>query len=194
MSANMEQSFGIGPVLGRSAALARNWWALVLRGVFAIIFGVVALFWTNIAIASLLLVFAIYMLADGVFGVIAAVRAASNHGRWGPLLIEGLVDILVGLIALFMPIATVLAFILLAAAWALVSGGAMLWAAFGLHPTHGRWLLVLGGVISILWGVLLFLFPAASTYVLTWWFGAYALLFGIALIVAGFHLRRMRNA
>jgi uncharacterized membrane protein HdeD (DUF308 family) len=185
---------GPGIMLGRSAALARNWWALEWRGLFAILFGIIALAWPGVTIGSLVLVFGVYMLVDGAFALVGAIRAATHHGRWAGLILEGLIDLLVGLIALAMPVATVLAFVWLAAAWAVVSGFALLWAGFGLHPTHGRWLLILGAVISIVWGVLLFLLPAAGAVVLTWWLGAYALLFGIALIIAGLRLRRMHRA
>ena len=178
-------------VLGRSAALARHWWVIVLRGVFAILFALVAFALPAVAISTLVLVFGIYMLVDGVFDLFAAVRAATTHGRWGSLILEGVIDIIVGLIALTMPIVTVIAFVYLAGAWAIVSGGALLWAAFGLHPTHGRWLMVLGAVISIAWGVLLFVDSLLGAVVLTWWLGAYALMFGIALIATGLRLRKM---
>ncbi|MBV8574495.1 MAG: DUF308 domain-containing protein, partial [Acetobacteraceae bacterium] len=86
-----------------SAALARNWWAVVLRGVFAIIFGLIALALPGLTIASLVLLFAVYMLVDGVFAIISAVRAAAHHERWGFLILEGVLDILAGLAALLVP-------------------------------------------------------------------------------------------
>jgi uncharacterized membrane protein HdeD (DUF308 family) len=172
-----------------SAALARNWWAVVLRGVFAIIFGLIALALPGLTIASLVLLFAVYMLVDGVFAIISAVRAAAHHERWGFLILEGVLDILAGLAALLLPAVTVLFFVILLAVWAIISGISMTLAGFRLHGSHGRWLLVLSGLVSVIWGVLLFLWPIAGAVVLTWWLGAYALVFGVMLIVLGFRLR-----
>lgn len=179
--------------LGRAVALARNWWALGLRGVFAILLGIVALAWPGITLGSLVLVFAVYMLVDGVFALVAGLRAASQHGNWAGMVLEGVIDLVVGAIALMAPLLTLLAFVWLAGGWAVVSGAAMIWAAFRLHPAHGRWLLLLGGAVSVIWGLLLFVAPVAGAVVMTWWLGAYALLFGITMLVAAFRLRRLHT-
>ena len=175
------------------ALLAQNWWAVALRGVFAILFGLVALFLTGPTILSLVLFFSAYMLVDGVFGIIAAVRAARQGERWGLLVLEGILNIAVGVIALFMPGLTVIAFVLLLAAWSLVSGGLMVGAAFRLSKDHGRWWLAIAGVVSIVFGVLLAIAPVIGAVVLTWWLGAYALAFGIALLVLAFQLRARKD-
>jgi uncharacterized membrane protein HdeD (DUF308 family) len=172
-----------------STALARNWWAVALRGLFGIIFGVVALALPGLTIASLVLLFAVYMLADGVFAIVSAVRAAARHERWGLLVLEGVIDILAGLAALLVPAITVVFFVTLLGVWSIVSGAAMTVAGFRLHGPHGRWLLMLSGLISVVWGVLLFVWPIAGAVVLTWWLGAYALAFGVVLLVLGFRLR-----
>ena len=86
-----------------SQLLAQNWWALALRGVFAIIFALIAFFSPGATLLSLVWVFAAYMLVDGVFGIVAAVRAASNNQRWGLLILEGILNILVGIVAFMMP-------------------------------------------------------------------------------------------
>src|SRR5829696_1253119 len=96
-----------------SSLLAQNWWAVALRGVFAVIFALIALFWPGATILSLVLFFSAYMLVDGVFGIVAAVKAASNHQRWGLLVLEGIANILVGVIAFVWPGLTVLFFITL---------------------------------------------------------------------------------
>jgi uncharacterized membrane protein HdeD (DUF308 family) len=175
------------------ALLAQNWWAMALRGVFAILFGLVALFVTGPTILSLVLFFSAYMLVDGVFGIVAAVRAARQGERWGLLVLEGLANIAVGAIAFLMPGLTVIAFVLLLAAWSLVSGGLMLAAAFRLSKEHGRWWLALAGVVSIVFGVSLVIAPVIGAVVLTWWLGAYALAFGIALLVLAFRLRARKD-
>lgn len=176
-----------------TASLARNWWAVVLRGLAAIAFGVIALFLPGVTLASLVLVFAGYMLADGVLTLISAVRAARREERWGLLVLEGLADLATGAIALIMPKAALFAFIILAAAWAVVSGVLMLSSGFRLRAERGRIWQILGGFASIAWGVLLMLFPATGLIVMTWWLGAYALIFGATLLALGVSLRVTRN-
>jgi uncharacterized membrane protein HdeD (DUF308 family) len=173
-----------------SAALARNWWLIALRGVLAILFGVVAILLPGPTLAALVLLFAAYMVVDGVLAIIAAVRAARRRERWGWLIFEGVVDLAAAAIAFLFPIATIFAFVLLLGAWAIVSG-AMLWAAaFRLNLAHGRWLMAFGGIVSVIWGFLLILWPAIGALALTLWIGAYALIFGVALLVLAFRLRR----
>lgn len=171
------------------ALLAQNWWAVALRGIFAILFGLIALIVPGATILSLVLFFSAYMLVDGVFGIVAAVRAARQGERWGLLVLEGILNIAVGVIAFFMPGLTVIAFVLLLAAWSLISGGLMLGASFRLSKDHGRWWLALAGIVSIVFGILLAIGPVIGAVVLTWWLGAYALVFGIALLVLAFRLR-----
>ena len=105
------------------------------------------------------------------------------------LLLEGLVDIIVGVAAVLVPAAAVWAFVLLLAVWALVTGGLMIAAAFRLHLHYGRWWLVLGGVVSILFGIALILEPGMSALVLTWWIGSYTFAFGVLLLILAFQLR-----
>ena len=182
------------PMDARSATLARNWWAVALRGVFAILFGLAAFLLPLATIGSLVLLFAIYMLADGVFAIVAGVRAATHHERWALLILEGIVGLIAGAIALAAPGLTLLFLITLLGIWAVVSGVFMLAAAFRLHAAHGRWILVLSGLVSVLWGVLLYFSPVAGALVLTWWLGGYALAFGVLLLVAAFRLRARHTA
>ena len=175
------------------ALLAQNWWAVALRGVFAILFGLVALFLTGPTLLSLVLFFSAYMLVDGIFGIVAAVRAARRGERWGLLILEGVLNIAVGVIAFLMPGLTVIAFVLLMAAWSLVSGGLMLAAAYQLSRTHGRWWMALAGIVSIILGILLAIAPVIGAVVFTWWLGAYALVFGVALLVLAFQLRSHKD-
>ncbi len=177
-----------------SAALARNWWLVALRGVIAVLFGAIAFIAPGAFVLSLVLFFAAYMLVDGVVAVVGAVRAAQRHERWGFLLVEGLVDIVVGVAAVLVPAAAVWAFVLLLAAWALVTGGLMIAAAFRLHLHYGRWWLVLGGVVSILFGLALLINPGMSALVLTWWIGSYTFAFGILLLILAFKLRAQHGA
>jgi uncharacterized membrane protein HdeD (DUF308 family) len=177
-----------------NAILAQHWWTIVLRGVIAVLFGIIALAAPGAVLLSLALLFGIYLVADGAIGLVGTVRAVSAHGHWGALLAEAVLNILMGLVALFIPAAAVLAFVLLMAVWALISGGLMLWAAIRLHVSHGRWWLALGGVVSIVWGLLLAAAPLVGAVVLAWWLGIYAIFFGIALLACGWRLRGQRTA
>jgi uncharacterized membrane protein HdeD (DUF308 family) len=171
------------------AVLAQNWWAIAIRGVLGILFGLVALFLPGATMLSLVLLFGAYAFVDGVFGIISAVRAARQRERWALLVLEGIVDIATAAIAFLWPGISVVAFVLLVAIWAILTGALMLAAAFRLETDDGRWWLVLGGVVSLLYGALLIVAPMIGALVLTWWLGAYALVFGVALLVLAFRLR-----
>jgi uncharacterized membrane protein HdeD (DUF308 family) len=175
-----------------SSALARNWWALAVRGVFGILFGVVALAAPVAVLLSLALLFAVYLLADGAFAIVAAVRAAQGHARWGLLLAEGVVNLAMGALAFVFPGGAVLAFVLVTAAWALMTGALMLAAALALHPAHGRLLLAIGGIVSLLWGAALVVAPFVGALVLTWWLGGYAIVFGVVMLALAVRLRARR--
>ncbi|HEY1944820.1 MAG TPA: HdeD family acid-resistance protein [Roseiarcus sp.] len=180
--------------LQMSDALARNWWAIALRGALAIIFGIVTFVLPGATMLSLVFVFAAYALLDGIFAITAAVRSAQRHERWGLLILEGVVDLIAAAVAVVWPGLTILTFVLVIAAWALVTGALMMVAAFRLQLDHGRWWLVLGGLVSILYGVLLIIAPLIGALVLTWWLGGYALVFGVLLLVLAFRLRARHEA
>lgn len=169
--------------------LARNWWAFAIRGLLALVFGLIAILAPGVTMLSLVLLFAAYAIADGVFAIVSAVRAARAHERWGLLVLEGVADMLAALVALMWPGLTVLVFVTLLGVWALVSGGFLLAASFKVEHDHGRWWMLLGALASIVYGGALLLAPLIGALVLTWWLGAYALVFGIAMIVLAFHLR-----
>ena len=185
---------GIARLDAMSASLARNWWLVALRGVVSIAFGAIALLAPAAFVLSLVLFFAAYMLADGVFTIVGAIRAAQRHERWGFLLFEGLIDIVVGAAAFLVPAAAVWAFVLLLAAWAFVTGALMIAAAFRLHLHYGRWWLLLGGAVSLLFGLALVIEPGMSALVLTWWIGGYAVAFGVLLVILGLRLRSRHAA
>jgi uncharacterized membrane protein HdeD (DUF308 family) len=171
------------------SVLVRNWWAFVLRGVLAVLFGILALLVPGATMLSLVFLFAAYALVDGIFATTGAVMAAQAHERWGLLILEGVVDIAAAAAALLWPGLTVVVFVLLVAAWALMTGGLLLAASFKVDADHGRWWMALGGMVSILYGMALVIAPLIGALVLTWWIGAYALFFGIAMLVLAFRLR-----
>jgi uncharacterized membrane protein HdeD (DUF308 family) len=164
-----------------------------MRGVLGIVLGCIALIFPGPTMLSLVIVFSAYMLVDGVAGIISAVRAMRRRDRWGLLVFEGLLNIATGIIAFLWPGITVLAFVLLVAAWAIVSGALMTAAGFRLNVDHGRWWLVLGGLLSLVYGALLIATPLIGAIVLTWWLGAYALAFGVALVIFSFKLRSRQH-
>lgn len=172
--------------------LPGHWWAFALRGAIAILFGLAAFAMPGLTFAVLLGLFAAYMAIDGVVAIVAAGRAIREHSSYWPLLFEGIADLAAAVIAFAWPAATLVALVYLLAAWAIVSGVLFMVGAARLHRVlHGRWLLILGGALSTIWGVLLALWPIAGLVVLTWWIGAYALAFGVLMLVSAVRLRRM---
>jgi len=170
--------------------LARNWWAVALRGVFAILLGLIAFATPGVFLASLVLVFGAYALVDGVFAIVAGLRAAQRHERWWPLALEGVVDIIAGIVVFLLPGAALIAFLYLVSAWSIVTGLFRIAAAVRLRKQiEGEWLLIVNGALSVLFGVVIALFPAVGLITVVWVIGAYAILFGIILMALGFRLR-----
>jgi uncharacterized membrane protein HdeD (DUF308 family) len=170
--------------------LAENWWALVIRGAAGVLFGIAALVWPPGAVTALVLLFGAYALVDGIFNLIAAFRAPREGKRWGWLAFSGVTGVATGLIAFFFPGITAVALVLLVAAWSLVTGIAEIVVAVRLRrEIEHEWLLGLSGLLSVAFGVLLFLMPAVGAIALAIWIGAYALVFGGLLIALGIRLR-----
>jgi uncharacterized membrane protein HdeD (DUF308 family) len=176
------------------AMLARNWWALALRGLAAIVFGVMVFVWPEISLLVLVLWFGAYALVDGILAIVAAVRASGRQQRWGAILLEGIIGIVAGLVTLFWPGITALALVYVIAAWSILTGIFEIAAAIRLRrEITGEWLLGLGGVASLLFGVLLMLYPGVGALALLWLIGAYALAFGVVLLLLAFRLRRWHH-
>ena len=171
------------------SVLAQNWWAIGIRGVLGILFGLIALFLPGATMLSLVIVFAAYAFVDGVFGIVSAIRTARQHERWWLLVLEALISIAAAAVAVLWPGITVVAFVFVVAFWAIFTGILELAAAFRLRFIDGRSWLIFGGIVSVLYGALLIIAPMAGAVVLTWWLGAYALIFGVALVVLAFRLR-----
>jgi uncharacterized membrane protein HdeD (DUF308 family) len=157
------------------------------------LFGLICLLTPGVAVGVFVILFAAYMLVDGVFAIIAGIKAARNGERWGLLILEGIVDLAAGLIAVLWPAITLVALIWLIAIWAVVTGALMLSAAFTLNIDHGRWWLALGGIASIIFGILLVIEPLIGAVVLTMWIGAYALVFGVLLLIVAFQLHSRKE-
>lgn len=170
--------------------LAGNWWVLPIRGALAIVFGVLAFALPGITLASLVLLFGAYALVEGAMNLVAAVRGQGD-GSWWVLALEGIVSIAAGLIALAMPGLATVALLYVIAAWAVVTGIFEIAAAIRLRAhIQNEWWLALGGVVSVLFGVLVMVAPGAGALAVVFWAGAYGLAFGITLVALAFRLRR----
>lgn len=170
--------------------LMRSWWMPVSRGVIAIAFGALALLLPGLTLLGLIGLFAAYALLCGGVSLAAALRHRNAHEDWWMPLLLGVAGIGAGIIALVHPGLTLVVLVLLIGANALVSGMLDLAMAIRLRKTlHGEWLLVLNAVAAIVFGVLVFLFPAAGALALIWMIGIYALATGILLLGLGFSLR-----
>jgi uncharacterized membrane protein HdeD (DUF308 family) len=176
-----------------SEVLADTWWAVGLRGILGILFGLICLLTPGVAIEVFVILFSAYMLVDGVFAIVSGIKSARNGERWGLLILEGIVDLAAGVVAFLWPAITLVALIWIIAVWAVVSGVLMLSAAFTLNIDHGRWWLALGGIASVIFGILLVIEPLIGAVVLTLWIGAYALVFGVFLLVVAFHLHSRKE-
>jgi uncharacterized membrane protein HdeD (DUF308 family) len=171
-------------------ALITNLWALVLRGLAGIAFGLLTFAWPGITLLALVLLFGAYALVDGVVSLAGAIRAMERHERWGVLLMEGITGILAAIITMVWPGITMVGLVFLVAAWALVTGALETTAAIRLRRlVPGEWLLLLIGIASMVFGLLLMIVPIAGALVIAIWIGAYALVFGVLLVALGFRLR-----
>lgn len=173
--------------------LSDYWWAIALRGLAAVLFGVLTLIWPGLTLVLLVALFGAYVLVDGVLAVIAGIRSSDNNQRWWMLLLEGLAGIAVGVLAFIFPGDTLTALAWLAGGWALVTGILEIATAIRLRKEiEGEWAMVLMGILSILLAVVLVVFPAAALTAFVWVLAAYAIIFGILLIVLGFRVRGQR--
>jgi len=172
---------------------AKHWWEILLRGIIALIFGVLVLAWPAIALFIFAIAFGAFVFVDGIFTLVAAVNYKAGAGRRTWPFISGIAGIIVGLITLFWPAITEVALILLVTAWALVTGVMELVFAFKANQNAAiRWMFAISGILSLVLGILLLARPIIGALVIVWIIGAYAVLAGILLIILGFRLRSVK--
>jgi uncharacterized membrane protein HdeD (DUF308 family) len=172
------------------AALSRNWWLVVLRGVIAILFGLAAFLWPGATGLVLILLFGGYALVDGIIALITGFSRVKDSPRWWVFLVEGLIGIIAGVVAFLYPGLAGVALLSLIAAWAILTGVFEIVAAIRMRKEiSNEWLLALGGILSILAGIVIIMQPVAGGLAILWIIGSYAILFGVLLIVLGFRLK-----
>lgn len=177
-----------------TSVIANRWWAVMLRGLAAILFGILTFTAPGTTLLAITILFGVYAIVDGALDMAFAWRRAHEGRRWGWLVFEGLIGIGIGIAALAWTEITAMAFLTLIAVWALVTGVAELAAAIRLRRhIRGEWMLAAGGILSIALGVVLLLFPRAGAMVLMSMIGTYAILFGLVLVFLGVRLRAWRG-
>lgn len=175
-------------------SLSRYWWLVMLRGVFAVIFGLLAIFMPAITLAVLILFFGAYVLVDGVSNVIYARSERDQNEHWWLGFLEGLVSIVAGILVFAMPGLTGIVLLYLIAFWAILTGIVEIGSAIQLRKEiDNEVLLGLSGLLSIAFGVLLVVFPAGGAVAVAWIIGFYAISFGVTMIAFGWKLRSSTN-
>jgi uncharacterized membrane protein HdeD (DUF308 family) len=178
----------VAPVLLH--ALAKNWWLLLLRGIAAVIFGVLAFAWPGLTLLTLILLYGAYALTDGVIAIIAAITGNAPAGRWW-LAIVGILGIAVGALTFMLPGMTALILLYTIAGWAVATGVLQIIGAIRLRKEiDNEWLLILSGAISVLFGLSIVAKPGAGAVALVWVIGTYAIIAGVLYIGLAFRLKK----
>jgi uncharacterized membrane protein HdeD (DUF308 family) len=173
--------------------LKRHWWVPVIRGITAIVFGVIAFTHPVMAAATLVLFFGAWVLIDGIFRIVGAIGHHASDPDWGWQLVIGILGIIVGLLTFHAPQITALALVIYIAAWALMIGASEIAIAVKLRrEIKGEWFLILMGLASIIFAVLLLWNPLAGAAAVIWLIAWYAVVLGILAIFFGFRLRSLR--
>ena len=173
--------------------LKRHWWVPVIRGIAAIVFGIIAFTHPVMAIATLVLFFGAWVLIDGIFRIVGAIGHRASDPDWGWHLVIGIIGIIVGLLTFHAPQVTALALVIYIAAWALMIGASEIVMAVKLrHEIKGEWFLILMGLASIVFAVLLLWNPVAGAAAVIWLIAWYAVVLGILSIFFGFRLKALK--
>jgi uncharacterized membrane protein HdeD (DUF308 family) len=170
--------------------LRKYWWTILLRGIIAVLFGIAAFVWPGITIALLIWLFGAYALLDGIISVVIGIAQYGGNERWWGILLQGICGIAVGLMTFLWPQVTGLILLYFIAGWSILTGLFQIVAAIRLRKViSGEWLLGLSGVISMLFGITLFVYPAAGALAVIWMIGIFAILNGLLLIFLSLRLK-----
>ena len=170
--------------------IEKRWWVFALRGLIAVALGIIALVNPGIALLTLIIIFGIYSFVDGLFDVIISISNRKDNEKWWALLIAGIASVVIGVISLSNPSITGIALVYLIAVKALINGVLEIAAAIELrHFIEGEWMMVISGILSILFGIVLFASPNQGALAMLWVIGIFAIVIGIWLIIFAFHLR-----
>ena len=174
--------------------MTQNWWAIALRGLVAILFGIAAFMWPGITLWMLVALFGAYALVDGIFAIIESFRRDVVRERWWALLIEGIVGVAIGVLTFIWPGLTAMGLLFLIAFWAIVTGVFEIITAIRLrHEIRGEWMMALIGILSIALGFLMVAFPLAGALSVVLMIGAFVFAMGVLMIALGFKLRSLRH-
>jgi uncharacterized membrane protein HdeD (DUF308 family) len=175
--------------------LERKWGWVVARGVAGILFGIIALARPTATWFTLIMLFAVFAFFEGIANVISAVVGGrEGEPRWGTLLVEGLLSIAVAVLAVLSPARMSLALVWVIGFWAILAGGFRIVSAIRLRKLiDHEWAMGIAGAASIVLGLILLFRPLAGALALIWWLGAYAIVFGVSMIVVGFELRHAKH-
>jgi uncharacterized membrane protein HdeD (DUF308 family) len=173
--------------------LAHNWWMLLLRGVVAVLFGLLCFSYPDLTLFVMRVMFGVYALVDGILATASAISAGSDTPRWWSTLLEGIVGSVLGLLILIWPGVSVFGLLYLIGVWGISTGILEIMAAIRLrqHFTN-EWLLLLTGAGSVIFGLLILVVPRAGVLAVVWWIGTYAILFGMFYVALALRLRRWR--
>src|SRR5262245_13014753 len=173
-----------------SNILSRYWWMTLLRGVISILFGLVVVTQPRISLVALTLTFGAYALVDGIANIVSALGGRNENENWWVLLLAGLASVGAGILTFFNPGITALALLFYVAAWAIATGLLEIVAAIRLRKEiQGEFWLILGGLLSVAFGVMLMARPGLGALSVLWLIGGYAIAFGIILIALAFRAR-----
>jgi uncharacterized membrane protein HdeD (DUF308 family) len=174
---------------------SRHWWLLAVRGIFALLFGVLTFIRPISSLFALVILFGAFALVGGAVNLAMSIRPSRVGPRWPSLLFEGIVGLVAGILTLIWPAISALALLMVIAVWSVVTGVTSIVTAIRLRKEiKGEWLLALNGVLSVALGGLLFLFPGPGALALVIWIGAYALVSGVLLFILAFRIRAWGRA
>jgi uncharacterized membrane protein HdeD (DUF308 family) len=176
----------------RLDVVPRHWWALGLRGLAAVLFGILAFAWPGLTLAVLVVLFGTYAVVDGVLAILSAIRSNGAH-LWA-LLVKGIVDIVAGVAAITWPGLTALLLVYLIAVWAIGSGLLEIWSAIRLRRViNDEWAWIIGGLASVIFGCIMLATPGAGALALVWIIGIYAIIAGMTLLVLSWRVRDLER-